>query len=242
MCVAGARLDQDCFIIGTDPKGRKYKDIWSIVNIDYKQKLINKEEITRLYQVMDLDRDGIVNDLEVSAWFKRNENVLCRPRRKVVIRYLKIKEKRIFKDIFRFLDGNNNGKIHAFEAPAVFKRIDDDHDGTISFDEFNVIEKSLEKLCKELITFDKEAWLEKSRPGRDNKNNLFEVVDRDGDGFVSEAEFKELYSQIDKNQDFKVHSDEVQTWIWDHLGSICAKKRAEIVKAVEVREFVDSVL
>ena len=61
---------------------------------------------------MDLDLNGVVNDLEVSAWFKRNENVLCRPRRKVVIRYLKIKEKRAFNDIFKLLDANNNGRIH----------------------------------------------------------------------------------------------------------------------------------
>ena len=75
------------------------------MNIDYKQNFMNTEELTRLYKVLDLDLDGTINDLEVSAWFKRNENVLCRPRRELDIRYLKIKEKRVFKDIFKFLDG-----------------------------------------------------------------------------------------------------------------------------------------
>ena len=87
--------------------------------------------------------------------------------------------------------------------------MDNDHDESISFKEFNVTGPTIDKLCEDLVYFDKEGWMERTRPPNNNKTKFFELVDQDGDGKVSETEFKEFYKQIDRNGDFKVHSDEV---------------------------------
>ena len=84
LCVEGASLDQECFMEGTNPTGKQFKDLWSILDTDGNKKL-SMEEFKHFYGQMDLDKDTIVNRLEVGAWFKRNEYIICRPWRSQVI-------------------------------------------------------------------------------------------------------------------------------------------------------------
>ena len=78
LCIDSATLDQECFIIGTDPKDKTFADVSSIIDTDKNGKL-SKREIQKFYKAMDIDNDRIVSRLEMEVWYKRNEYIICRP-------------------------------------------------------------------------------------------------------------------------------------------------------------------
>jgi len=70
--------------MGTDPTGKQFKDLWSIVDTN-KNDQVDIQELKIWYKLMDFDKSRYVSRLEVMAWFKRNMYIVCRPWREQIV-------------------------------------------------------------------------------------------------------------------------------------------------------------
>lgn len=112
-CWQIARVDQQCFELGTDPSGAKLFGIFGILG----QKISN---MSLIYDMLDLDKDGKVSKLETSAWLKRNEYIVCRPFRNEILAGLKQEYAKSFSLLIEFLDADRNGKINVRDVSSLF--------------------------------------------------------------------------------------------------------------------------
>ena len=81
---------------------------------------------------MDLDRKDQVSLLEVAAWFKRNEFIICRPLRKRVKSVIEKRELFALKAFFNFLDADGNDEINRKDLHGLLKKLDKNGDEMVS--------------------------------------------------------------------------------------------------------------
>lgn len=141
--------------------------------------------------------------------------------------------------LFRAADKNNNDYIDAAEMAAghlaedTFRRIDADHDGRLSIDEFMKMRRELFTVADRnhddyvtltefelLIVLEAVGWQDKNGNGRmdsmemrETLGKLVELIDADHDALldVTEAAYMqpERFKRFDKNQDGKLSLDEL---------------------------------
>ena len=189
---------------------------------------MNLVEFTYFYRMMDFDKNGVVDKVEVVAWYKRNEYIICRPFRDDVVDDLKVKEKEELAPLFKFLDANNDIYVTAKDVPFAIKNLDTNEDGIVSHAEFKAKTDGIfTKYCEYAPSTDKEAWLERTKTAE--KEDLFSVMDTNNDGELSVEEFKNIYRIMDTDKDVSVSEEEIQAFINNHLGSMCKSVRAKII-------------
>lgn len=89
--------------MGTDPRGKAFRDLWDVLDSDSTDTL-NSVEFQTFYGMMNLDGNTKVTELEVDAWFTRNEYVVCRPWRYEAILALSERERESKKVVWEFVD------------------------------------------------------------------------------------------------------------------------------------------
>ena len=169
---------------------------------------MNLVEFQYFYRMMDFDKNGLVNKLEVVAWYKRNEYIICRPFRENVIDDLKVKEMEELAPLFKFLDANNDIYVSPKDVPYAISNLDTDKDGTVSHAEFKAKTDGIfTKYCEETPSTDKEAWMERTKSA--NKEDLFSVMDTNNDGTLTTEEYKNIYRMMDSDKDKSVSEGEI---------------------------------
>ena len=131
ICMAAAKLDQECFKTGTDPRGKVLKDLVQVLDEDYSQTL-SKREFTHFFQMMDLDNDVDVNRLEVASWINRNVYIICRPFRTEILKDLEKKALKYYHPLFLFLDADNSKIINKTDVSSLVTELDTNNDQKVS--------------------------------------------------------------------------------------------------------------
>ena len=114
-------MDQQCFTMGTDPRGKTFGDMWDALDHDQNRGL-SPAEFQKFYKMMNLDGNRMVSRDEVGAWFKRNEYVMCRPWRLDVINILKERKRGYLNDFWGsfYLAQKEKGFVTKYEfGPTV---------------------------------------------------------------------------------------------------------------------------
>ena len=111
---------------------------------------------------MNIDGIESTSNLEVSAYFQRNQNIVCRPYRNRVLKSLEKKELKLYKPLLSFL---------AFLEVPINKKEWEREIGDI-----------LENLCQSSIKMDRMGWMQKTKRRETTKSNLFDLLDGNGDG------------------------------------------------------------
>jgi Ca2+-binding EF-hand superfamily protein len=130
MCALAATLDQRCFEIGTEPTGKKLQSLFELLDTDQNGQL-NYKEFLAFWRMMDLDNSFTINPVEISAWFTRNQYLICRPHRKIVLERLNIAEHKYLHPLFRFLDADSSLQIDAKDVIPALIRLDRNNDKKI---------------------------------------------------------------------------------------------------------------
>ena len=82
-CEEQAMLDNECFLRGTAGDGKKFQNLWMVWDTDGNQK-IDSKEFNAAFYAMDLDEAKEPKNLELSAYFYRNQDIVCRDIRPIV--------------------------------------------------------------------------------------------------------------------------------------------------------------
>ena len=86
----------------------------------------------------------------------------------------------------------------------------------------------MEKICEAGPTTDREGWIEKSKV-KGTQENLFELMDENGDGQISQKEYEKIYKMMDENSDLILSQQEVRMWVTSHWHVLCRPYRPSIV-------------
>ena len=80
---------------------------------------------------MDLDNSFTINPVEISAWFTRNQYIICRPHRKLVLARLSLTQTKYLHPLFSLLDADSNGQINVKDVEPALIKLDRNKDGKI---------------------------------------------------------------------------------------------------------------
>lgn len=184
--------------------------------------------------MMDLDNDIDVNKLEVAAWVRRNEYVICRPLRDKVLGDLQKQTLKTYHPLFIFLDADSNKVINKTDVSTLVRKLDTNNDFMISHKNFkDATDKMFAKICKEEAYNDREAFLTRSQQKQSSKKDLFSLMDTNSDGKLTRKELVYIYRTIDVNRDIRDSHQEVVDWVRKNLDSICASERTQIIKKIK---------
>lgn len=83
-CKEVAKENRECFESGTRPENRQYRDLWQVWDANG-DGVMQTEEMETVLDAMDLDGDTHPTDVEILAYLTRNQYLVCRPLRDLVL-------------------------------------------------------------------------------------------------------------------------------------------------------------
>jgi len=118
--------------VGTNPTDKRFKNILDAWDVNDRansfQGQLQSVEFSKALERMDIDGDLSTSELEISAYFMRNADLICRPVRDTVLQKLKVKEIEKQFRLLNLIDSNRDQKITVEDLPKFFSDLDSDSD------------------------------------------------------------------------------------------------------------------
>jgi len=229
-CEEQAALDRECFEWGTNVDGKRFDNLWMVWDTNSDNQ-IDRYEFRSALDSMNIANETDPSNLAVSAYFYRNQYIICRPLRNQVLYNLDKKERQMYRGILDFLAPSTHMKynIPTKDYDPGFNKIDNGN--TFNRTKWDsVVDDIFESMCETTFETDRIGWILKTEPNSNSKKDLFASLDHNGNGEIERVEYKKFYESIDSNGDLWIYPKEVKAWMQDNMDSICAKYRPLMIK------------
>lgn len=214
-CKEQALLDNECFLRGTNGDGKAFQNLWAVWDTN-KDGKVTSVEGKAAWNSLRLDGDKNPKNLEVLAYLKRNQDILCRPMRDEIEKDLDLKEQAAYIPLINHLtakrfksydQGNNTVVSPTGESLITVNEAEWDKKVGPVFDD----------LCKAIQKIDRAGWLLKNE--KKSSNGVFGLIDTTGDGEISKEEYDSFFNEIYDWEENDIR--QMKVWVDSNLAAVC---------------------